>query len=228
MIMFFTGLAVLGKGFAATTIVSSLAYPFFLGIIQSLMGDFILTEDLFLCALFGGLCIGAAIATVLRLGASTGGMDIPPLLLKHFFGIPVSVSFYAFDVVILLAQVFFFAKEHVLYGIFLSIVYTLTMDRVMALGDSRFQLEIISEKHEEIRQTIIAELDRTVTLLYGKSGYRNVEIDVLLCVITPRELHKTEKLIKHIDPLAFIILSRVNKVSGRGFTEVKEYLPQSK
>lgn len=225
ILMFFLGLAALGKTFAATTIVSSLSYPFFLGCLQRLIGDFVLTEDLLLCALFGGLCIGAAIAMILRLGASTGGMDIPPLLLKHFFGIPVSLSFYAFDVVILLAQVFFFEKEHVLYGILLSIIYTLTMDKVMALGDSRYQLEIVSEKHEEIRQAIIAELDRTVTLLYGKSGYRSVEIDVLLCVITPRELHKTEKLIQQIDPLAFIVLSRVNKVSGRGFTEEREYLP---
>ena len=224
IVMFLLGLLILGKTFAATTLVSSFAYPFFLGCLQKLAGDFVLTEDLLLCALFGGLCIGVAIAMILRLGASTGGMDIPPLILKQLFGIPVSISFYAFDVIILLAQVFFFEKEHVLYGILLSIIYTLTMDKVMALGDSRYQLEIVSEKHEEIRQAIIAELDRTVTLLYGKSGYRNVEIDVLLCVIAPRELHKTERLIKEIDPLAFIVLSRVNKVSGRGFTAEKEYL----
>lgn len=222
--MFLLGLFILGKTFAATTVVSSLAYPFFLGIIQHLMGDFVLTDDLFLCAIFGGLCIGASIAVILRMGASTGGMDIPPLLLKHFFGIPISVSFYGFDVFILMAQMFFFTKEHVLYGIFLSIVYTLTMDRVMALGDSRYQLEIVSEKHEEIRQAVINRLDRTVTLLYGKSGYRGVEIDVLLCVISPRELHKTEKLIRSIDPMAFIILNRVSKVSGRGFTAEREYL----
>lgn len=222
--MFLLGLLFLGKTFAASTLVSSFAYPIFLTCLQKLIGDFILTDDLLLCSIFGGLCIGIAIAMVLRLGASTGGMDIPPLLLKKMFGIPVSISLYAFDSMILLSQLFFFEKEQILYGILLILIYTLTMDKVMALGDSRYQLEIVSKKHEEIRQAIISQIDRTVTVLHGKSGYQNVEVDLLLCVITPRELHKTEKLIKEIDPLAFVVLSRVSRVSGRGFTVEKEYL----
>lgn len=224
--MFFLGLAFLGKTFAATTLVSSFAYPFFLGFLQKQIGDFVLTDDLILCAIFGGLCIGIAIAMVLRLGASTGGMDIPPLLLKKMFGIPVSISLYAFDSMILLLQLFFFEKESILYGILLILIYTLTIDKVMALGDSRYQLEIVSKQHEKIQQTIISQMDRTVTVLYGKSGYQNQEVNVLLCVIAPRELHKIEKLIKDIDPLAFVVLSQVNRVSGRGFTVEKEYLEQ--
>lgn len=223
-LMFFLGLLFLGKTFAATTLVSSFAYPLFLTCLQRLIGDFVLTDDLLLCSIFGGLCIGIAIAMVLRLGASTGGMDIPPLLLNKISGIPVSISLYAFDSMILLSQLFFFEKEQILYGILLILIYTLTMDRVMALGDSRYQLEIISKKQEEIRQAVISQIDRTVTVLHGTSGYQNVEVDMLLCVIAPRELHKTEKLIKEIDPLAFVILSRVNRVSGRGFTVEKEYL----
>lgn len=224
--MFFLGLAFLGKTFAATTLVSSFAYPFFLSFLQKQSRDFILTDDLILCAIFGGLCIGIAIAMVLRLGASTGGMDIPPLLLKKMFGIPVSISLYAFDSMILLLQLFFFEKEYILYGILLILIYTLTIDKVMALGDSRYQLEIVSKQHEKIQQTIISQMDRTVTVLYGKSGYQNQEVNVLLCVIAPRELHKIEKLIKDIDPLAFVVLSQVNRVSGRGFTVEKEYLEQ--
>lgn len=222
--MFFLGLFFLGKTFAATTLVSSFAYPIFLTCLQRLIGDFVLTDDLLLCSIFGGLCIGIAIAMVLRLGASTGGMDIPPLLLKKLSGIPVSISLYAFDSMILLSQLFFFEKEQILYGILLILIYTLTMDRVMALGDSRYQLQIISKKQEEIRQAVISQIDRTVTVLHGTSGYQNAEVDMLFCVIAPRELHKTEKLIKEIDPLAFVVLSRVNRVSGRGFTVEKEYL----
>lgn len=222
--MFFLGLCFLGKAFAATTLVSTFAYPVFLSALQRLTGDFVLTGDRLLCAIFGGLCIGIAIATVLRLGASTGGMDIPPLLLKKIFGIPVSISMYAFDSLILLLQLFFFEKEQILYGILLILIYTLTIDRVMALGDSRYQLEIISKQHEAIRQSIISQIDRTVTVLHGTSGYQNETVNLLLCIIAPRELHKTEKLIREIDPLAFVVLSRVTRVSGRGFTVEKEYL----
>lgn len=227
IVMFLVGLAALGKSFAMTTIVSTVAYPFFLGCIQKAIGDFVLTEDLLLCAIFGGLCIGSSIAMILRLGASTGGMDIPPLLLKKFCGIPVSASFYAFDLVILLAQVFFFDTQHVLYGILLSIIYTLTMDRTMALGDSRIQLEIITSKAEEIRLAILTEMDRGVTLLHGRTGYHNIETEMLLCVITPRELHKAEKMIEKIDPQAFIVLSRVSRVIGLGFSRQKRHLPQT-
>lgn len=72
-------------------------YPLLLGILQRAVCGFVLTQDLFLSALFGGLCIGISLALIIRLGASTGGMDIPPLVLQKLFRIPVSVSLYVFD-----------------------------------------------------------------------------------------------------------------------------------
>ena len=80
--MFALGYLVLGRKFAMSTLVSTFSYPVMLGLIQKAVGDFVLTEDLLLSALFGGLLIGLALAVVIRLGASTGGMDIPPLILQ--------------------------------------------------------------------------------------------------------------------------------------------------
>ena len=222
--MFLLGWALLGKTFAMTTLVSTFAAPVMLETLQRIVGDFVLTEDLLLCTLFAGLCIGTSIAMIVKLGASTGGMDIPPLLLQKFMGIPVSASLYVFDFIILLGQAAFTDTHHLLYGVLLIAVYSLVLDKVMALGDQRYQLEIISKKHEEIRQAILSDMDRGVTLLHGETGYLARPTNMIICVISPRERHRTEQLIHRIDPHAFVILSQVVKVRGRGFSESKRHL----
>ena len=191
------------------------------------MGGFVLTRDLFLSALFGGLCIGISLAMIIRLGASTGGMDIPPLVLQKLFRIPVSVSLYVFDFIILIGQMLFSDKDTSLYGIILVIVYTMTLDKLLALGTAKTKLEIVTKHSEEMKDAILADIDRGVTLLHGKTGYLGIETDVLSCVISPRELYRTEKVVHEVDPNAFIVLSKVSSVTGRGFTKEKKYIPKN-
>ena len=108
IVMFVIGWAILGRSFAFSTILSSIFYPFLLSTARYLVGiTGALTNDLILCTLFGGLLIGVGIGIVIRAGASTGGMDIPPLVLNKKFGINVSVSLYVFDFTILIMQMFF-------------------------------------------------------------------------------------------------------------------------
>ncbi len=224
ILMFALGFWFLGNKFALNTLVSTIAYPLLLGMLQGIVGDYVLTDDILLCALFGGLCIGASLAMIIRLGASTGGMDIPPLLLKKFFGIPVSISLYVFDFIILIGQMLFSSTKESLYGIILVIVYTITLDKLLSLGESKTQIQIVSSKHQEIKEAIIADIDRGVTLLHGQTGYLGIETDVLQCVIAPRELHKIETLVHDIDQNAFIVQSKVSSVTGRGFSLAKKYL----
>ncbi len=222
--MFLLGAAILGLEFALTTLVSTVFYPLLLGILQRIVGDFILTQDLFLSAMFGGLCIGISLAMIIRLGASTGGMDIPPLVLNKIFRIPVSVSLYVFDFIILIGQMFFSDKDTSLYGILLVIVYTLTLDQLLALGSGRTKLEIVSHYPERLKKAILSDIDRGVTLLHGQSGFLEIETDVIVCIISPRELYRMEKLIHETDPNAFIVMSKVSNVTGRGFSREKKYL----
>lgn len=221
--MFLLGFRVLGKEFALTTLVSTICYPGLLAVFQKLAGDFVLTNDILLCSLFGGLCIGLSLSIIIRLGASTGGMDIPPLILQKSFRIPVSVSLYVFDFLILIMQMMFSDSTRILYGIILVIVYTVVLDKLMALGQSKKQIEIVSDKYQIIRETIINKMDRGVTLLHGETGFLGLQTDVIKCVIEPRELFRVEKIIHEIDPSAFIILSNVQEVKGRGFTTDKKY-----
>ena len=223
IIMLIAGYLVLGKQFAATTLASTFLYPFALEIFDRILGDYVMTDDLLLCTIFSGLGIGIALGIVIRSGASTGGMDIPPLILQKTFHIPVSGSMYAFDVVILLGQALFRPAENILYGIVLVMIYTMVLDKLLLMGATRTELKVISEKSDEIRNAILTQIDRGVTLLDGETGYLRNKTQVLLSIISKRELPKIEKLIHSIDPESFIVVSRVNEVNGRGFSMKKKY-----
>lgn len=223
VVMLVIGWLVLGKAFALTTIASSVLYPFFLEICNLVFGDLVLTRDPMLCTVLFGVGIGVALGMVIRAGASTGGMDIPPLVLNKFLGLPVSVGLYAFDFCILLAQLFFTPAENVLYGIVMTLLYSTVIDKMLLLGQSRTELKIVSAKSRQISDAILRQVDRGVTLLHGQGGYLGNETELVLTVISNRELIKVEKLIHQIDPECFMVVSRVSEVRGRGFTMNKHY-----
>lgn len=223
VVMLIIGWVVLGKAFALTTIASSVLYPLFLEICNLLLGDLVLTQDPMLCTVFFGVGIGVALGIVIRSGASTGGMDIPPLVLNKFFRLPVSVGLYTFDFCILLAQLFFSPAENVLYGIVMTLLYSIVIDKMLLLGQSRTELKIVSAKSEQITQAIMSQVDRGVTLLNGRGGYLGKKTELVLTVISNRELVKVERLIHQIDPECFMVVSRVSEVRGRGFSLSKQY-----
>lgn len=150
-------------------------------------------------------------------------MDIPPLVLNRFFRIPVSVSLYAFDIIILLAQASYTPIEKVLYGISLLMIYTIVLDKILLFGTTRIEVKVVSQKHGEIREAIIHELDRGVTALSATSGYMNEPTEMIFSVISNRELPKIEKIIHKIDPNSFMVVSQVSEVRGHGFSMKKEY-----
>lgn len=221
--MLVLGYKVLGKAFASTTLASTFLYPIALEIFDRTLEGVVLTEDIFLCTLFSGMGIGIALGIVIRSGASTGGMDIPPLVLKQYFRIPVSVSMYVFDVCILLSQAIFRKAENILYGIVLVLVYTLVLDKMLLMGTTRTEVRIISEKSGEIRNAILKELDRGVTMLEGESGYLHNKTQMIFSVISNRELPRVERIVRGIDPVSFMVVSRVSEVKGRGFSLNKKY-----
>lgn len=223
IVMLFLGLVVLGKKFAITTIISTFVYPLSLELFDRILGDIMLTDDLLLCIIFSGIGIGIGLGIVLRSGASTGGMDIPPLILQHYFHIPVSISLYVFDVIILLVQASYNTVTNVLYGILLAIIYSFVIDRFMILGNSKTEIKIISKYSDQIREEILSDLDRGVTILNGKGGYLQNPAEIILTIVSNRELPKITKLAQKIDPESFVIISRVSEVSGRGFSMKKLY-----
>ena len=221
------GWAVLGRQFAMTTLASSLMYPILLEILNRTLGDVVLTENMLLNVVFAGLGLGLSLGIVLRAGASTGGMDIPPLILKKYFRIPVSASLWVFDLTIMLLQMFFHTGEDLLYGILLLIVIYLTLNKVMLLGTSRTEVKIVSARAHEIRDEILTRVDRGVTILHGEGGYLHQPTEIIMSIVSNHELPKIERLARDIDPDCFMIVSSVTEVWGRGFSTSK-HAPKQK
>lgn len=222
VLMLLLGWWLLGQAFALTTLASSFLYPAFLEVVGWFLGDFILTSDLLLNTIFFGLGIGISLGIVIRAGASTGGLDIPMLALQKYMRIPVSVSMYAFDFVILLMQLLFGTPvDAVLYGIVLAIIYTVMLDKMLMLGASRTEVRIVSRQAREISDAILGQVDRGVTLLHGEGGYLHAPTEIVMSIISNRELVKLERLVHDIDPECFMVISKVTEVHGRGFSRGK-------
>ena len=223
MVMLAVGWLILGRKFAMTTLLSSLLYPIFLEILNQTLGNIYITDNLMLNAIFAGIGLGGSLGIVIRAGASTGGMDIPPLVLKKFFGIPVPMTLWIFDFTIMSAQMMFHEAEDLLYGVLLLITISITLNKVLTLGTRKTQVMIISNEHQAVRQAILSKVDRGVTILHGEGGYGGDQKEVILTIVSNSELPKIQRVAREIDPSCFMVINQVNEVWGRGFSLSRTY-----
>lgn len=228
-ILFVLGAAVLGKKFAVATIASTFIYPTFLSIVQKIPGIDGLTDNLMLATLYAGALLGVGIGLIVRVGSSTGGTDIVALVLNKWFHIPVAGLLYVIDFLVLGVQVFFSDTEQIMYGVLMLVLETAILNKVMLLGQSQIQLFIISEEYEHIREKMLKELDAGVTMVHVETGYGQENQKGVLCIIPNRKLYSVKELVQSIDPKAFITITQINEVRGRGFSMERvgyEEIPQ--
>ena len=218
IVLFVLGTIVLGKKFALTTLISTFVYPVFLSVMRSIPGITELTDNIMLAALYGGALLGLGIGLVVRVGASTGGTDILALVLHKWFHIPLAVFVYIVDFTVLLCQALFSNSEQILYGILVLIVSTMALNRVMLMGQAQIQLFIITEKYEEVKEKVLKEMDAGVTMVHIETGYGAKQQKGVLCVIPNRKLYSINQVVQMIDSQAFITITQINEVRGRGFT----------
>ena len=221
--MFIVAWLVLGVSFAITTIVSTVYFPIILGVMQKITFLQGLTDDMLLSTIFAGILIGVGIGIVVHGGASTGGMDIPPLVLNKKLGLPVSVGLYAFDIMILLGQMLFRDNERTLYGILLVVIYSTVVDKVLVTGKRKVEVKIISDYHDLINETIQRKIDRGTTFYVIETGYLHRHTKALMTVVSNRELVRLNQIVLDIDPKAFIVINEAREVMGKGFSLTKIY-----
>lgn len=218
IVTFLAGLFILGKKFAATTLISTFIFPIFLNYFKDIERFKNITSDLLLASIFTALLVGTGVGIVLRVGASTGGLDIPAIILNKKKGIPIAIVLYAIDISILFSQMIFSNTEQILYGIIIVLITTMVINKVIVYGKNDFMVTIISEKYLEISENIHNKIDRGTTFIDIQTGYKKNTQQAVMSVISKRELHSLNKLVQEIDPKAFIIINQVNQVRGRGFS----------
>ena len=209
IVTFLAGLFILGKKFAATTLISTFIFPFFLNYFKDIEKLKHITSDTLLSAIFAALLVGTGVGIVLRVGASTGGLDIPAIILNKKRGVPIAIVLYAIDISILLSQMIFSNIEQILYGIIIVLITTMVINKVIVYGKNDFMVTIISEKYLEISENIHNKIDRGTTFIDIQTGYKKNNQQAVMSVISKRELHSLNKLVQEIDPKAFIIFIEI-------------------
>lgn len=232
--LFILGAFLLGKKFAAATLAGTLLYPSFLALWQLVnekLNSPVLKATLnqpLLGVIFGALFFGLGIGIVVRVGASTGGTDIPPLILHKFFNFPVSAGMWILDISIVLLQ--FAARvslENIMYGILITLASAFIVDKVSMIGAKRAQVKILSKKYEEIRKLILNKLNRGVTLLSGKTGFLKEDCFMLMTIVSFRDVVKLRNAVQKVDPEALFMVSTISEVRGRGFSSARVALPKT-
>ena len=174
-------------------------------------------EDPLLGALFGGMGVGLGLGIVFRASASTGGTDLAAQIIHKYSGISIGVCVFLIDGLIVITSAVVFGIELALYALIALFVTGKTIDLVqMGVGYAKVAL-IISNHQEEVRQSILQDVDRGVTRLSGYGGYTDEERPVLMCVVNQSEVTKLKHIVKAVDPQAFVIVTNATEVLGEGF-----------
>lgn len=224
VILLFLGLIVIGKKLFITSVASTLLYPAFLSLMQRIPGIDSLTGNTLLASLFAGVLMGISLGLVMRVGSSTGGMDIANLILSKITHRSVSIFVYITDIIVVGAQAIVSDSESIMMGIVVLVLETLMLEQVMIFGQAQIQLFIISEHYEEIREKFLKELNAGVTMSYIQTGLLGEDGKGIICIIPSRKLYNANEIVRSIDPEAFITVTKIKEVKGRGFTSERQQL----
>lgn len=216
------GLAAIGKKLFATSIASTILYPMFLSLFQRYPDLGRLTDDRLLAALYAGALIGLSIGLVMRVGASTGGMDIANLVLAKWTHKRVAVFVYLTDMLVIAAQALVSQTQSILYGIILLLLESFAVDRVMIFGRAKIQLFVISRSYEQIRRRFLTELSAGVTMMSVETGVRGERALGVMCVIPSRKMYAADAIVRSADPEAFVTVTKIKEVRGGGFTTARK------
>ena len=179
--------------------------------------------DPMLACLCGGACMGLGIGLVFTQGASTGGTDIVARLLRlKMPWLPLGKLMMLPDGIVLTSAVFAFGKlETGLYGLVALFICTRVMDTVLYGMDTSKMAYIVSDKWEELSETLL-NLPRGVTLLRGEGAYSHKEKNILMLAFKQKEIVRIKRAVHGVDPNAFMIVCNANEVLGLGFGEYKK------
>lgn len=220
--LFILGFIFLGKEFALKTVVSAIAYPVLVtllsAVVEQFPADTFVMPD-YLAAIYAGVLAGFGLGLAFRAGASTGGMDIPALIIHKYARLSSGNSVMIVDILTILFGVITYGLQKALVGIITVFISGQVINKTVLLGSqSAKNVLIISSKWDEVRDYLMNTMSRGVTILSGKGGYTQQERPVVMCVISRKEYPLVEQEINRIDPAAFMVVSDVNEIHGSGFT----------
>ena len=214
--LFFFAIKSLGKQFIVRTLVSTVYLSIALYCTQSLILP--VNQDLVLSSVFGGVLTGIGSAMVFRAAATTGGSDMLAYIIhnrvKH---VSLSRTLFVIDGVIIVLGLLTFGPVRTMYAIIAVYVTAKIIDSILEGLSFAKAAFIISDHSQSISEAIINVLQRGVTGLHGQGMYTQTDKDVLMCVVSSKEMPKLKEIVHRYDKNAFLIVADVREVLGEGF-----------
>jgi uncharacterized membrane-anchored protein YitT (DUF2179 family) len=198
-----------GKGFTIYSIISVLFATLFLEILPVIS----LSNDIMLNAVAGGVIAGIGVGLSLKLGASTGGMDIVAMLLSRLHDKPIGIYFLTLNAIIIFVAGILYEPENALYTMLTLYVTTLVIDAIHT-RHAKVTVLIITHKAEELQHAIHQHLVRGITIIPAKGAYSKEDKSMLYLVITRYELYDLEHIINEVDQSAFTNIIQTAGVFG--------------
>ena len=245
-ILLVAALFLLGRSFGAKTVYAIILASIGLNVFQTVIPqDFVQTLALdngkLMCVIMGGILAGIGIGITITQGGSTGGTDIIALIVNKYRNVSPGRMILSLDVVIILSSLLVpsytpdgalvpFTEKivTVVYGLILITICSTVLDMYLSGSKQSVQVFILSHKYEEIANAITKDLHRGVTAMDGKGWYTQSETQVLMVLTKKTDLKILLKTIKSIDPDAFLSVSSVTGVYGKGFETIKMSLAKKK
>lgn len=245
-ILLVVALFILGKGFGGKTVYAVIIASIGLNVLQGLIPAEIcqtlaVDNGKLMSTIMGGIMAGVGIGMAMSQGGSTGGTDIIALIVNKYRNVSPGRMILWMDVVIILSSALVpsYSAEGdllpwtekvttVVYGFILVVVNSTVIDLYLSGSRQSVQVFILSQKYNEIADMITNELHRGVTVLDGKGWYTKHETEVIMVITRKSDLSFLLKMIKSVDPNAFLSVSLVTGVYGKGFDKIKERIKEKK
>ena len=194
-----------------------------LNVLHAIPGSFFYMQETLLIPVVAGVFESVGLGLVLRYGGSTGGTDIIALMVNKYWPVSLSTVFLLSDVVICALLLLLPDKNFsdMCYGLTEVVIFSLVIDIVVGGKRTSYQLLVFSSKYDQIADHIIHKMDRGVTILKAQGWYTKTDKNVLLILINQAQMAELSRVIKELDPRAFMSISPTRSVYGEGFEEIK-------
>ncbi|MDR3217766.1 MAG: YitT family protein [Dysgonamonadaceae bacterium] len=221
-VLLLISIKIFGFKFSLKTIVNVLILTFVLSFLQIIIKEPLVKGEPFMSCILGGVLCGLGLGLVFNFKGSTGGTDIIALLINKYKNISIGKGLLICDLLIICSSYAVFQSlEKIVYGLVVMGVTSYTVDMVLNGARQSVQFFIFSEKYGEIADTIVEQAHRGCTLLDGTGWYSKKSAKVLVVMAKKTESVTIFRIVKSIDPSAFISQSSVIGVYGQGFDQLK-------
>lgn len=217
--IFILGYKYIDREFIIYSLIGMTSFSIFLDLLTIVRGTLMLDETILYC-IFGGIFNGVGAGIIFRSRGSQGGTDIISVIVKKYYSMNIGTTLLATNILIVLTSVFIFKDiSKAMYTLIMMFVSSVTMDKVVQGFDIRKSIMVVTKHHELVGKGIIGELGRGVTYLSGEGAYTGDKRKIVYCIISLNQLAKIKQIVLDIDPKAFITVSDVAEVTGKGFNK---------